>query len=120
VSKRVDPSLTKRALAALKRAAAKASTTPEGLSDWEGEFLASLEERLTQYGSAFTDPDKGQLSAPLSLRQGLKVRQISKKGDVTAKKIKPQDPAKPKKPGKPLIRKSALMSKGFKAKDRAR
>jgi hypothetical protein len=108
MSRRVDPSLTKQALAALKRAAANAAATPDGLSDWEAEFLTSLDERLTKYGSAFIDPDKGQLSAPLSLRQGLKVRQISKKGDVRD--------VKPKKPGKPLARKSGLVSKGFKSK----
>lgn len=108
MSRRVDPSLTKQALAALKRAAAKAAATPDGLSTWEAEFLTSLDERLTKYGSAFTDPDKGQLSAPLSLRQGLKVRQISKKGEVRD--------VRPKKPNKPLARKSALVSKGFKSK----
>jgi hypothetical protein len=117
VSRRVDPSLTKQALATLKRAADKAAATPEGLSEWEAEFLTSLGERLTKYGSAFADPDKGQLSAPLSLRQGLKVRQISKKGKVAEKKPKPfkqLDPAKTPKIGKPLMRKSALVSKGFK------
>jgi hypothetical protein len=108
VSRRVDPSLTKQALAALKRAADKAAASPEGLSEWETEFLTSLGERLTKYGSAFADPDKGQLNAPLSLRQGLKVRQISKKGVVVDKK--------PAKPGKPLARKSGLVSKGFNRK----
>jgi hypothetical protein len=117
MSRRVDPGLTKQALAALKRAAANAAATPEGLSDWEAEFLTSLDERLNKYGSAFTDPDKGQLSAPLSLRQGLKVRQISKKGSVVVKKeAKPFGPNKPRKPCKPLARKSGLMSKGFKSK----
>ena len=116
MSRRVDPSLTKQALAALKRAAAKAAATPEGLSDWEAEFLTSLDARLTQYGSAFVDPDKGQLSSPLSLRQGLKVRQISKKGELKVKNGQPFDPTKPRKLGKPLTRKSALVSKGFKAK----
>lgn len=116
MSRRVDPGLTKQAIGALKRAAAKAAATPEGLSDWEAEFLTSLDERLTKYGSAFTDPDKGQLSAPLSFRQGLKVRQISKKGEAVVKKNKVFDPQKPRKPGKPLTRKSGLMSSGFKAK----
>jgi hypothetical protein len=122
MSRRVDPALTKQALAALKRAADKAGATPEGLSEWEAEFLSSLDERLKTYGSAFNDPDKGQSSAPLSMRQGLKVRQIAKKGDVKPKKI--ADPGKPikekkpgpKKPGKPLARKSGLVSKGFKSK----
>ena len=127
MSRRVDPGLTKQALAALKRAAAKAAATPEGLSDWEAEFLTSLDERLNKYGSAFTDPDKGQLSAPLSLRQGLKVRQISKKGEVKAKVAAkagdPLDAYKPAKPRKtltrkPFERKSGLASKGFQVKGR--
>jgi hypothetical protein len=110
MSRRVDPALTKRAIAALKRAADKAGATSEGLSAWEAEFLTSLDERLKTYGSAFNDPDKGQLSAPLSMRQGLKVRQIAKKGDD-------KEPIKPRKPGKPLARKSGLVSKGFKKKE---
>jgi hypothetical protein len=110
MARRVDPALTKRAIAALKRAADKANQTAEGLSDWEAEFLTSLDTRLNTYGSAFSDPDKGQLSAPLSLRQGLKVRQIAKKG------ARATPPPKPKKPAKPLARKSGLVSKGFKRK----
>jgi hypothetical protein len=119
--RRVDPGLTKRALAALKRAAVKAAASPEGLSPWEDEFLTSLDERLTKYGSAFSDPGKGQLSAPLSLRQGLKVQQISKKGEVSVRKqnlAEGRQDAKPRKIGKPLTRKSGLMSKGFKPKTR--
>jgi hypothetical protein len=111
MARRVDPALTKRAIAALKRAADKAKATPEGLSDWETEFLTSLDTRLNTYGSAFCDPDKGQLSAPLSMRQGLKVRQIAKKGEAVSAVVKP------KKPIKPLARKTGLVSKGFKRKD---
>jgi hypothetical protein len=99
----------------------KAAASPEGLSPWEDEFLTSLDERLTKYGSAFSDPDKGQLSAPLSLRQGLKVQQISKKGEVSVRKqnlAEGRQDAKPRKIGKPLTRKSGLMSKGFKPKTR--
>jgi hypothetical protein len=51
------------------------------------------------------------LSAPLSLRQGLKVRQIGKKGKAEPKEAKPV-----KKAGKPLARKSGLARKGFKKK----
>lgn len=123
MSRRVDPALTKRALSALKRAADKAKLSEEGLTEWEAEFLGSVEERLTKFGSAFADPDKGQLSAPLSLRQGLKVRQISKKGEAEGDK-KPrrgftanQKPKpKPDKPRKPLARKTGLTSKGFRPK----
>lgn len=130
MSRRVDPALTKRALSALKRAADKAKLSKEGLTDWEAEFLGSVEERLVKFGSAFADPDKGQLSAPLSLRQGLKVRQISKKGEVEGgkkahagfrAKDKPKTataakPVKPAKPRKPLARKTGLTSTGFNPK----
>ncbi|MFY7759349.1 hypothetical protein [Aquidulcibacter sp.] len=142
MSRRVDPALTKRALSALKRAADKAKLSEEGLTEWEAEFLGSVEERLTKFGSAFADPDKGQLSAPLSMRQGLKVRQISKKGETEAdkksrtgfkakdkpptptnrKSVKPKsdrpksDRPKPDKPRKPLARKTGLTSKGFRPK----
>lgn len=108
MARRVDPQLTKQALNALRRAAKKAKASEAGLSDWEAEFLSSVEERLNTFGSAFSDPDKGQTSAPLSLRQGLKVRQISKKGEKAA-------PQKPK-PKKPLARKTALARKPFAAK----
>jgi hypothetical protein len=80
MARKVDPALTKRAIGWVRRARARASTADEGISGWEDEFLASVEERLERYGSAFCDPDKGQLSAPLSLRQGLKLRQIGRKG----------------------------------------
>jgi hypothetical protein len=118
MSRRVDPALTKRAIAALKRAADKAKASEEGLSEWESEFLTSLDTRLKTYGSAFNDPDKGQLSAPLSLRQGLKVRQISKKGE--ASKTGEAKPRKPRKPlaRKPMVRKTSLSSKGFRGKGR--
>jgi hypothetical protein len=80
MARKVDPALTKRAIGWVRRARAKASATDEGITGWEDDFLASVEERLERYGSAFADPDKGQLSAPLSLRQGLKLRQIGRKG----------------------------------------
>ncbi len=80
MARKVDPTLTRQAINWLKRARARAEGSGEGVTEWEDEFLASVEERLERFGSAFTDPDKGQLSAPLSLRQGLKVRQIGKRG----------------------------------------
>ena len=80
MARKVDPALTRQAINWLKRARARAEGSGEGVTEWEDDFLASVEERLERFGSAFTDPDKGQLSAPLSLRQGLKVRQIGKRG----------------------------------------
>jgi hypothetical protein len=116
LARRVDEGLTRRALAAVARAAKKAADSPEGLTEWEGEFLESVETRLKTYGSAFADPDKGQLSSPLSLRQGLKLRQISRKGDPVEKPTAKADgardkPAKPQKARKPLARKTPLRAK---------
>jgi hypothetical protein len=38
-----------------------------------------VEDRLNTYGRAFGDPDKGAPGAPLSLRQGVKLKEISAK-----------------------------------------
>lgn len=89
----VDPRKTRRALAKLRRAVAKADAkdsdgaagdggepSAAGLTAWEREFAESLETRLTQYGSAFRDPTKGALEEPLSLRQAAKLRELAGKG----------------------------------------
>ena len=47
------------ALNALKRARRTADKAGIELSDWEGEFLGSVEDRLKTYGRAFGDPEKG-------------------------------------------------------------
>ena len=47
------------ALNALKRARRAAAQTGAKLSDWEGEFLGSVEDRIKTYGRAFADPEKG-------------------------------------------------------------
>ena len=49
------------------------------LSAWEGEFLASAAERVKTYGRAFADPEKGAPGQALSLRQVLKLKEISAK-----------------------------------------
>ena len=49
------------------------------LSEWEEEFVVSLEQRLATYGSAFADPDKGDLEEPLSRLQAMKLKEIEKK-----------------------------------------
>lgn len=73
------------ALAALRRARAKAEKAGIDLSDWEGEFLGSVEERLEQYGRAFADPELGPQSASLSLRQTAKVKEIAAKAKREAR-----------------------------------
>ncbi|HET7334185.1 MAG TPA: hypothetical protein VFI93_03640 [Rhizomicrobium sp.] len=84
------------ALAALRKARAKAEKAEVDLSEWEGEFLGSVEERLEQYGRAFADPELGPQSASLSLRQTAKVKEIAAKAKREAKaearrKAKPGD-----------------------------
>ena len=67
------------ALNALKRAKRAAALAGVDLSDWEGEFLGSVEERLNIYGRAFGDPEKGPAGAALSILQGVKLKEISAK-----------------------------------------
>ena len=67
------------ALRALKKARKTAETTGTKLSDWEGEFLGSVEERVETYGRAFRDPEKGSHGASLSIRQGVKLKEIAAK-----------------------------------------
>lgn len=103
----IDPKLTQRAL----RRVARLKTSVQDLSDWESEFLGSLEDRLGTYGKAFSDPDKGAMSAPLSLRQGLKLKEISGKKKPAAALEKVQDTPKPRKARKPLTRHKTFSSR---------
>ncbi len=64
------------ALRALKKARKAAETAGVKLSDWEGEFLGSVETRVEKYGRAFRDPEKGGPGASLSLRQAVKLKEI--------------------------------------------
>ncbi len=64
------------ALNALKRARRAADKAGVALSDWEGEFLGSVSERVSTYGRAFADPEKGAPGAALSARQGVKLKEI--------------------------------------------
>src|ERR1043165_5144989 len=73
------------ALRALKKARKAAEQTGTKLSDWEGEFLGSVEERVEVYGRAFRDPEKGHLGASLSVRQGLKPKEIAAKANGKGK-----------------------------------
>jgi hypothetical protein len=54
------------------------------LSDWEGEFLGSVEERVVKYGRAFHDPEKGYLGSSLSVLQAVKLKEIA--GKASGKK----------------------------------
>ena len=67
------------ALNALRRAKRAADRGGVKLSDWEGDFLDSVAERVKTYGRAFGDPDKGAPGTPLSVMQGVKLKEISAK-----------------------------------------
>lgn len=67
------------ALNALKRARRQADRAGVKLSDWEGEFLGSVEDRLKTYGRAFGDPEKGAPGQALSALQAVKLREIAGK-----------------------------------------
>ena len=67
------------ALNALKRARRQADRAGVKLSDWEGEFLGSVEERLKTYGRAFGDPEKGGAGEALSVMQHVKLKEIGAK-----------------------------------------
>ena len=67
------------ALNALRRAGRAAERGGVKLSDWEGEFLGSVTERVKTYGRAFADPDKGAPGQPLSVMQTVKLKEIVKK-----------------------------------------
>ena len=87
--RKIDEKKTRRALRRLERArkaAADSDAAKIDLSEWEGEFLGSLEERLEKFGSAFNDPDKGNTEEALSARQALKLREIEKKAKGKARK----------------------------------
>ena len=67
------------ALRALRRARLEAAKTGIDLSEWEGEFLDSVAERVKTYGRAFADPDKGAPGTILSMMQGRKLKEITAK-----------------------------------------
>jgi hypothetical protein len=64
------------ALKALRRAQKTADESGVKLSEWEGEFLGSVEERVEKYGRAFRDEEKGAPGTSLSVRQAVKLKEI--------------------------------------------
>ena len=79
--KRPDPreAAKRAALNALRRAKRAADKAGVVLSEWEGEFLDSVSERVKTYGRAFADPDKGAAGTSLSMMQGRKLKEITAK-----------------------------------------
>ena len=76
------------ALKALRKARLAAEKSGVKLSDWEGEFLGSVEGRLETYGRAFGDPEKGSAGQALSTLQGVKLKEITAKAMGKEKKPK--------------------------------
>ncbi len=72
---------TKRAL----RLVRKLRAAETEVSDWEGEFLESVETRLDTYGRAFADPDKGGRDSAVSVLQQRKLKEIVAKVSGEAK-----------------------------------
>ena len=85
------------ALNALKRAQRMADKAGVTLSEWEGEFLGSVAERVKTYGRAFGDPEKGAPGQALSMMQARKLKEIATKAKGEKKELK----------RKPFRRKSA-------------
>ena len=67
------------ALNALKRARRSAEKAGVSLSEWEGEFLDSVSDRVKTHGRAFADPEKGAPGQALSAMQGRKLKAITAK-----------------------------------------
>lgn len=78
------------ALNALKRARRQADRAGVKLSDWEGEFLGSVEDRLKTYGRAFGDPEKGGVGEALSAMQHVKLKEITAKAKGEKKDPRPR------------------------------
>ena len=77
--------LQKATIRALEKARREAAEAGVDLSEWESEFIEGVSERVKTYGRAFADPDKGAMNGTLSLRQGLKLKEIRKKVQIKAK-----------------------------------
>lgn len=84
--------MKKAAINALKKAERIAARTGVKLSDWEDEFLGSVADRIKTYGRAFGDADKGDLSAPLSVMQGRKLKEITAKAKGEKREFRRRKP----------------------------
>ena len=73
------------ALNALRRARRAANKAGVELSEWEGEFLGSVEGRVETYGRAFGDPEKGAAGQALSALQTVKLKEITAKARKAAR-----------------------------------
>lgn len=63
----------------MKRAKRTADKAGIKLSEWEGEFLTEVADRVKTYGRAFGDPEKGAPGQALSALQTVKLKEIAAK-----------------------------------------
>ncbi|HLK25807.1 MAG TPA: hypothetical protein VKT30_14230 [Caulobacteraceae bacterium] len=77
--KRNESQAKRAALRALERARRAATQTGADLSEWEDEFLGSVEQRVKTFGRAFGDPAKGAAGESLSTLQHVKLKEITAK-----------------------------------------
>lgn len=77
----IPKSRIRKAMRRIARARADAEEAGDAarLSEWEADYLGSVEERLSTYGSAFRDPTLGRPDEPLSRRQKRKLDEIDAK-----------------------------------------
>lgn len=64
-----------RRIARLQRAASADSATT---TEWEAVFLQDVGQRLETFGRAFVDPEKGDITRPVSIKQSIKLREIQR------------------------------------------
>lgn len=96
LGRNVEARKARKVLRALERARDEAKAAGADLSQWENEFLGSVEAKITQYGSAFRDPHKGSLEEPISNMQRVKLKEIQAKAAGKEKKPGFGARAKPK------------------------
>lgn len=75
-------------LSALKRAKRAADKAGIALSEWEGEFIESVSERVQTHGRAFADPELGAPGQALSALQGRKLKEITAKSKGKSKPVR--------------------------------
>lgn len=61
-----------------RSALSKAAEAGVKVTDWEQEFLSGVSDRLQTFGRAFADPEKGDPSMPLSIKQSFKMNEIKR------------------------------------------
>jgi hypothetical protein len=82
----------RQALNALRKAKRAAERAGVELSEWEGEFLGSVEDRVRTFGRAFGDPEKGAPGQALSMLQSVKLKEIVGKAKKAARRSADEGP----------------------------